>query len=365
MKGNFKVGDRVKVINLGKQYSSYKRWVENFAPRYLKKFSPGCIKTDEQGKVVAIHKHHSLNDVLVLIEKDNKVALFSEIGLEKVETATPTIVIYTRANETIATLKQGKEVIKTAKAKCNPSDTFDFEIGAKLAVERLFGAETKTVKTSLDVSGFVKAMANLGEAMRKAAFSMGFDWDEFKQGKFAVHCDTEDKAKAFLKECDEQGIKWCSGEKAGERTSWKHYKENTHYQFFLYRDGLVDTGICFGNNSPGRKVFEYQLSRPTVKEVKRPAKVGEWVKIINAKYVPMTNGKAEYKNGDILNIISLDGYRPRYANGSDKEGAERILNNDEYVVLENYSPSQPTKEKSLADYTDEEILAEIKRRFER
>lgn len=34
------------------------------------------------------------------------------------------------------------------------------------------------------------------------------DWEKFKRGEFAVRCDTEDKANAFLKECREHEIKW-------------------------------------------------------------------------------------------------------------------------------------------------------------
>ena len=38
---------------------------------------------------------------------------------------------------TTATLYADKKVVKTATAKCAPEDTFDFMVGAKLAVERL------------------------------------------------------------------------------------------------------------------------------------------------------------------------------------------------------------------------------------
>ncbi len=103
-----------------------------------------------------------------------------------------TVVIYPKGLETIALLKEGKKVIKQANAKCNPTDEFDFNVGAKLAFSRLMGEEKTEDK--------------------------GFDWQAFKQGKFAVHCDTEEKAKAFLKECDEQGIKWAGGDKTTSKT---------------------------------------------------------------------------------------------------------------------------------------------------
>jgi len=47
------------------------------------------------------------------------------------------IIIYTQGNKTIAILKEGKKEVKRAEAKCNPEDTFDFGIGANLAIDRL------------------------------------------------------------------------------------------------------------------------------------------------------------------------------------------------------------------------------------
>ena len=150
-----------------------------------------------------------------------------------------TIVIYPKGLETIALLKEGHKVIKQASAKCNPSDTYDFNIGAKLAFQRLMGEE-------------------------------------------------------------------------------------------------VTTGV-----EPYR-------------EVKRPAEVGEWVKIIDAK--PSVTTTMDYKNGDILQIIHLDGsYRHYGKNSTD------YLYDEEYVVLENY---QPEVTKTLSDYTNKELIDEISKRLE-
>ena len=51
------------------------------------------------------------------------------------------IVIRRSGAETIAELRHDREVIKSAKATCAPSDTFDFDTGAKLAFDRLMGRE--------------------------------------------------------------------------------------------------------------------------------------------------------------------------------------------------------------------------------
>ena len=47
------------------------------------------------------------------------------------------IVITTDGKETLARLYDGDKVVKKATAKCSPDDTFDFNVGAKLAFERL------------------------------------------------------------------------------------------------------------------------------------------------------------------------------------------------------------------------------------
>jgi hypothetical protein len=106
-----------------------------------------------------------------------------------------------------------------------------------------------------------------------------------------------------------------------------------------------------------------------VKEVKRKANVGEWVKIVNASYIPKTDGVQDYKNGSILQIIESDNFdgqnNVRYGIGISNDGSEKILFQDEYVVLENYNPNIETKttSKQLSDYTNEELLAEIERRL--
>lgn len=47
------------------------------------------------------------------------------------------IVITSDGETTLARMYDGKKVVKSAEAKCSPSDTFDFMVGAKLALERL------------------------------------------------------------------------------------------------------------------------------------------------------------------------------------------------------------------------------------
>lgn len=64
-----------------------------------------------------------------------------------------------------------------------------------------------------------------------------------------------------------------------------------------------------------------------VREVRRRAEVGEYVKIINKEV-----NSYDYKNGDILKIIDADNY-VRYGHH-----IGQFLFDKEYVVLENYKP---------------------------
>lgn len=96
---------------------------------------------------------------------------------------------------------------------------------------------------------------------------------------------------------------------------------------------------------------------PKVKEVKRHAKVGEWIKITtdeNVKIDPWMYGEERYKRGDIFKVYKIS---PCYASGvycelnnkvKDSEGnlvnsfvvdnGNLVIDQKEYVVLENYEP---------------------------
>ena len=59
----------------------------------------------------------------------------------EIEPATPNskILITTDGTTTLARLYEGNKVVKSAEAKCAPSDKFDFATGANLAYDRLMG----------------------------------------------------------------------------------------------------------------------------------------------------------------------------------------------------------------------------------
>jgi len=86
------------------------------------------------------------------------------------------------------------------------------------------------------------------------------------------------------------------------------------------------------------KDFTCTEKAPEVKEVKRPAKVGEWIKIIDAKE---THGT--YEDGDILKVYKLTVLgvyceMKRKTFWGNNDNGNLYIGESEYVVLENYKP---------------------------
>ena len=209
-----------------------------------------------------------------------------------------------------------------------------------------------------------------------------------------ILCKTAEEEKAVLKVLEKKGYTWglgipatkqpCFNKKNNDKKyyihlwedktlSWGAYKTRndsiTAEEFLkehtskdcivIYRNGAETIALnkttgekavakcspddTYDFNTGARLAFDRLVKLP-VKEVKRVAKVGEYVKIVKADYPVIRNGKPDYKNGDILKIIDFfNGYKrnyPKYGNGSGQ-----YLNDGEYVVLENYQP--PKKEKPV------------------
>lgn len=74
----------------------------------------------------------------------------SDMAPVKPATIPQKIIITTDGKTTLARLFDGKTMVKRAEAKCAPSDTFDFCVGAELAVNRPMGAKpvTEPIKES-------------------------------------------------------------------------------------------------------------------------------------------------------------------------------------------------------------------------
>jgi hypothetical protein len=81
------------------------------------------------------------------------------------------------------------------------------------------------------------------------------DWQAFKRGEFAVRCDTENKARVFLIDCEEHKIRWVTGEKAAKYFKWDSYKCCYSYQCGLVRDSELSY------DKEGIPIIDYEPER--------------------------------------------------------------------------------------------------------
>lgn len=199
-------------------------------------------------------------------KKHNYEWVFEEEDLEPIN---ETIVIYRKNQEVIALDKTtGNKAI----ARCCPEDTFDFHYGAALALGRLIDKKKKEEPKYF--SGLVQCI-------------------ERDSIRTSVSCLTRGK----LYEVKDGHIINDNGERSIPYISIDHMERSLGWTF------------------------------KEIKEVKRPAKVGEFVKVIN----PVLSGGV-YKKGDILRVID---YRIGCGAGY-KASIGCYLFDEEYVVLEGY-----------------------------
>lgn len=110
---------------------------------------------------------------------------------------------------TTARLYGGKQVIKTAVAKCSPDDEFNFSTGANIAFNRLIISDP---------------------------------WKRFEAGEICVKV-TRDNVMRFLKLCEERNIKWRSGNKATDIYPFSEW-DNEH---IFINKGSFDSGISYSS----------------------------------------------------------------------------------------------------------------------
>lgn len=213
--------------------------------------------------------------------------------------------------------------------------------------------------------------------------------NDFFAGKVDIRCKNNKQALSLLKECDKRGVVWNSGKKAtstlpcmpvlemdyfgnGRLTQSNGHDERnvvdfdqidfrpckTSYQILIDCDGNTTTATMTINGkeikgavarrNPADK-FDWKKGaelaferlwnsprkaekKPEVREVKRYANPGEYIKIVDAEDTYNEN----YHNGDILLVTEYyAGERNGWVNA---KGASVVIDPDEYVVLEGYRP---------------------------
>lgn len=132
----------------------------------------------EEGVVIGILKPHSEHDILVLFDRSDAAkhdgcpenssqieeaiypyptqtrryrhCQFVHFDDVAVGLRVPKLIIYKEDNKVIAKLLDGKRTVATGIAKCSPSDTFNFLIGAQLAMQRCI-AKQNTEPLVIDI----------------------------------------------------------------------------------------------------------------------------------------------------------------------------------------------------------------------
>ena len=213
--------------------------------------------------------------------------------------------------------------------------------------------------------------------------------NDFFAGKVDIRCKNNKQALPLLEECDKRGVVWHSGKKAtsklpvmpvlemdfycngGLTQSCGHDGRNvvdfdqidfcpckTSYQILIDCDGTTTTATMTINDREiktaiarrnpedkfnWRKGAELAFERlwnsqrkaekkPEVREVKRYANPGEYIKIVDADDANDEN----YHDGDILLVTEYyEGERDGWVNA---KGASVVIDPHEYVVLEGYRP---------------------------
>ena len=92
-----------------------------------------------------------------------------------------------------------------------------------------------------------------------------FNWEDRKNA--VIHCDTEEKAADFLKECDKRGLKWGDIDKATSKTYWEGDKDYTCYR--VMGKYLLHSSKSFYEGE-GYKIFDWEIAEQKESEPKEP-----------------------------------------------------------------------------------------------
>lgn len=189
---NFKVGDRVKV----------------------NKDVMFALKKGMTGTVVGFSYYHALkNSPLVEFDKNFDVGhdggymgangkqghcWYCQLGdIDLINQSNQSIHIYPNGNTTTAVVKENGKVVKKAIAKCSPEDAYAFEIGARIAFDRLYDRVDESCETPKVVE--VKRQAKVGEYIKIVE---SYSWlDDYKNGdifKVVEHAYDEENSKGVF-----------------------------------------------------------------------------------------------------------------------------------------------------------------------
>ena len=130
----YKVGDRVRIVDYRTGYMNSSGKMDKWLGKVMTIrgcFLPGYWMQEDYGE----------NDGYGWLWVDSMIA-----GLAEPEREPYTVELRFDGMITTATLKRGGRDVKTAEARCNPTDAYSRAEGARVAVERLFEKKRKEDK---------------------------------------------------------------------------------------------------------------------------------------------------------------------------------------------------------------------------
>ena len=143
----YKIGDKVRVkdnLKVGKIYFMSNTTEFDSVEQEMLKF---------KGKEVTISSYTPTGKYH--IKEDGEEWCWTDEMFSGLVTSFPKVVITTDGKTTTAKMYEGKKLLKAAESSCSPEDTFDFAIGAKLALERVTEKEQK-----FKIGQFVRVINN-------------------------------------------------------------------------------------------------------------------------------------------------------------------------------------------------------------
>lgn len=264
---------------------------------------------------------------------------------------TPESIHITRdGNFVQAVHKRGGEIIQRATAKCSPSDTFDFAVGAELAFQRLMHPEVK------------KAPANKYEGMSDNELSNAIcsyrrcdNWGStVKNCPSRPYCHDGKGSYAYILEHRSEAISYLLAEDEVKQDKPAEPAKAEPVKLYCVKDkinwnlksgeivtldaeGHIDihgekTSCTYTGKELAESVAEHAgWGCYLVPLVKRPAKVGEWVLVSNDAL-----GTAVDYRGRVVKITSI--CRIPYFTPDGDTIRQAPLTHGEYLVLDGYQP---------------------------
>lgn len=204
-----------------------------------------------------------------------------------------------------------------------------FNVGDKVQLKKEFYKEKSFTEHS-NGRNYKKAVASLaGKIIEvKRLFSLNeqyFEVEENESYRFNTDCfELVESAKVKAKVGDKIRITvYQGGDNVGTVVEVAGIAQGSVY----YKSEKSADGVYGASDN-----YYEIVTEPEVKEVKRIAKVGEWIKIVHA-----VMAGSYYKDGDILKVVRV-GETGVYI------GRGTIVWSNEYVVLENYVPEEKESE---------------------